>query len=122
MFLVYLATVCSVLSFLTGIIAVGSGSHFQFTKRHILQGRRDAILYIWVTFSSIFALAHVAVLTSNGIAYNWQYRYTDSGVWMAIHASVGLLLTFAHVFIRQDLSNGLSAHTFLWGKHRNVGQ
>ena len=121
MFLVYMAAFCSALSFLTGIVAVGSGSHFQFSKRHILQGRRDAILYIWVTFSSIFALAHCAVLANYGIDNDWGYRSHDTGVWMSIHSSVGLLLTSAHLFIRQDLSKGLSDSTFLWGKHRNVG-
>lgn len=120
MFLVYLATVCSALSFLTGIITVGSGSHFQYDTKHIFQGRRDAILYIWVVFSSMFALAHCASLIDYGIVESWGYRNTDTGRWMAIHSGVGVLLTGAHLFIRQDLGRDESDHIFLWGKRRHA--
>ena len=120
MFLVYLAVVCSALSFLTGIVTVGSGKEFQYEPKHILQGRRDALLYVWVTFSSIFALAHCASLIDYGITENWQYRFNDTGRWMAIHSGVGTLLTAAHLFIRQDLSGGTSSHIYLWGPRRHA--
>lgn len=122
MFLVYLAAISSALSFLTGILVVGSGQHFQFHKKHIWQGRRDALLYVWVTFSSMFALAHCASLLDYGITYDWLYRNGgETQRWMAIHAGVGALLTSAHVFIHHDLKSGLSAHTYLWGARRDVG-
>ncbi len=115
MFLVYLAAVCSAMSFITGILTVGSGAHFQYDKRHILQGRRDAILYVWVTFSSMFALAHCASLLDYGLSSNWGYQQPAIGRWMAIHSGVGLLLTSAHLFIRGDLAKGDSQNVFLWG-------
>lgn len=120
MFLVYLAAVCSALSFLTGIVAIGSGKEFQYDVKHLWQGRRDAILYAWVMFSSMFALAHFASLLDYGIVQNWGYRESDTGRWMVIHAGVGALLTSAHLFIRQDLRGGASSHIFLWGKRRHV--
>lgn len=120
MLLVYLAAICSAVSFLTGIVAVGSGKHFQYSQKDILRGRRDAILYIWVTFSSIFALAHCASLLDYGLSYNWTYRTEDSGRWMAIHSGVGMLLTSAHLFIRDDLKKGTSHKIFLWGKRRDA--
>lgn len=120
MFLVYLAVVCSALSFLTGIVAVGSGKEFQFQPKHLLQGRRDALLYVWVIFSSIFGMAHAASLVNYGITENWTYRFADTGLWMAIHSGVGILLTAAHLFIRQDLSGGASSHIFLWGSRRHA--
>lgn len=120
MFLVYLAVVCSAVSFLTGIIAVGSGKEFQYDPKHLWQGRRDALLYVWVIFSSIFALAHLASLLDYGITENWQYRFSDTGRWMAIHAGVGSLLTTAHLFIRHDLAGGASSHIFLWGPRRHA--
>lgn len=120
MLLVYLAAVCSAISFLSGIVTVGSGSHFQFDRKHILHGRRDALLYVWVTFSSMFALAHCASLLDYGLTEAWGYRDADTGRWMAIHAGVGILLTSAHLFIRNDLRGGSSNHIFLWGARRNV--
>ena len=120
MFLVYMAAAISAISFLTGIIAVGSGSHFQFTTPDILRGRRDAILYVWVTLSSVFALAHCASLLDYGITEGWGYRAADTGRWMLIHSGVGVLLTSAHLFVRNDLRGGSSDHIFLWGARRNV--
>lgn len=120
MFLVYLAALCSALSFLSGIVAVGSGHHFQYTKMDILRGRRDALLYIWVMFSSMFALAHFASILGYGIEFQWGYRFPDTGRWMALHASLGLLLTTAHLFIRSDLSKGRASIEYLWGSRSVV--
>lgn len=118
MSLVALAATSSLMSFVTGIIAVGTGAHFQFKKMDILRGRRDAILYIWVIFSSIFALAHCASLLDYGLTYDWGYRNPDSARWMIIHTGVGILLTTAHLFIKGDLKGGGSSSIYLWGKHR----
>lgn len=120
MFLVYLAVMCSAISFLTGIAIIGNGVDFQYDKKHLLQGRRDAILYVWVIFSSMFALAHCTSLVEYGIAEQWGYRDGYAGRWMAIHSGVGLLLTSAHLFIRQDLKGGASSHLFLWGSCRHA--
>lgn len=119
MFLVYLAVVSSSISFLTGIMVVGSGSQFQYTRRDILRGRCDAVLYIWITFSSIFALAHFMSILDYGIMYNWEYRSAWTPRWMLIHTFVAVLLTTAHIFIHHDLKRGTSGSTFLWG--RNAG-
>lgn len=115
MFLVYLAAFCSALSFLTGILAVGSGVHFQFNKIDLIRGRRDAWLYVWVTFSSMFALAHCASLLDYGLTHNWSYQTSDIGRWMAVHSGVGVLLTTAHLFIRGDLKQSSSESIYLWG-------
>lgn len=120
MFLVYLAAVCSALSFLTGVIIVGSGKEFQYDVKHIWQGRRDAILYVWVIFSSMFALAHFTSLLDYGISESWGYETPSTGRWMLIHSGVGTLLTSAHIFIRNDLRGGASSHKFLWGNRRHV--
>jgi hypothetical protein len=117
MFIVYLATVCGAFSFLTGLIAVGSGKEFQYKPKHLLQGRRDALLYVWVIFSTIFALAHFCSLVNYGISEHWGYRSGDTGLWMLIHVGIGVLLTAAHLFIRQDLS---SSSVFLWGPRRHA--
>lgn len=120
MFLVYLAVVCSALSFLTGLYAVGSGANFQYETKHILQGRRDAILYIWVTFSSMFALAQLTSLVDYGMSADWGYGDSDTARWMVIHSGVGLLFTSAHTFIKGDLAEADSHNTFLWGIRARV--
>lgn len=118
MFLVYLAAFCAAASFLSGIVVIGSGEAFQYSKRDILRGRRDAILYIWVILSSMFSIAHFASLVDFGITYDWGYRSADTGRWMVIHSCIGLLLTSAHVFLHQDLRGGASGRTYLWGSRR----
>ena len=115
MLLVKIAAISSLISFLTGIMVVGSGSHFQFSKKDILRGRRDAWLYIWIIFSSIFALLHFTSLINYGLVYDWQYRTYDTGLWMCIHTGVGMLLTAAHLFIHGDLKKGTSSYTYIWG-------
>lgn len=117
MFLVYLATICSAVAFLTGILAVGEGSHFHFSMKDILRGRRNAWLYIWVTGSSIFSIAHFASLMTFGMTFNWAYQYPDTARWMAIHAVIAFLITSAHLYIKRSLAQGdiPSAPTYLWG-------
>ena len=115
MFLVFLAVISSAVSFLTGIIAVGSGQHFQYEWRDILSGRRDALLYVWVTFSSIFALVQTAAFINYSITYHGRCHEPDQAVWMVLHAGLALLLTFAHLFIRGDLQKGQANSIYLWG-------
>lgn len=115
MFLVYLAVICSAMSVITGIAVVGNGDNFGYTRRDILRGRRDAWLYIWITFSTIFGLAHCGALLDYGFTYNWDYRNFDTGMWMAIHSGVGLLLTTAHLFLHSELKRSGSDKSYLWG-------
>lgn len=122
MTLVPLATACSLIAFLSGIITIGSGRHYQFTPMDILRGRRNAVLYVWVTLSSIFSLAHLISLLDNGIRFHWQYRNDDIARWMCIHIGVAFLLTSAHLFVKHAQShikgpNGADLDYYLWGKH-----
>lgn len=104
MSLVTLAVFCSALSLISGILAVGKGHHWHFSIKDILAGKQNALLYIWVTFSSCFALGHLTQLTLYGIEFNWAYRDADTSRWMIIHSSIGLLLTFAHIHIVKTLN------------------
>lgn len=114
MFLVYLAAVCSALALISGIAAVGSGHHWHFTTKDILQGKRNAVLYVWVTFSSIFSLAHLASLTGFGLDYGWQYKDNETALWMVIHSGIAVLLIAAHLFIRRTLILG-TGDEYVWG-------
>jgi hypothetical protein len=118
MILVYMAVVCSALAFLSGIIAVGSGHDWHFTTKDIIQGKQNAVLYVWVMFSSIFSLAHLASLAIYGIENSWGYRDHDTGQWMAIHTSVGVLLIAAHLFIKRTLTANRHLTVYVWGPPR----
>lgn len=114
MFLVYLAAVSSALALISGIAAVGSGHHWHFTHKDIFAGKRNAVLYVWVTFSSIFSLAHLTSLTGFGLEYNWQYKDSETALWMVIHSGAAILLIAAHLFIKRTLTTG-TGDEYVWG-------
>lgn len=116
--LVVVATIASALALLSGLLAIGKGHHWNFSKMDILKGRRNAILYVWVTFSSIFSLAHLASLFTYGLDYHWAYRVADTGRWMLIHTGIALLLISAHAYILRSLSREGAGEDFLWGANR----
>ena len=118
MFLVYLATICSALAFMSGIAAVGSGHDWHFTPKDIWEGKQNAVLYVWVTFSSIFSLAHLASLLIYGVQWDWTYALPESGRWMAIHSGIGLMLMTAHLFIKRTLAAEQGNPVYVWGPKR----
>lgn len=120
MTLVVLATAASAVALLSGIFAIGQGRHWDYSKIDILRGRRNAILYIWVTFSSIFSMAHLASLVTYGMEYHWLYRHADTGRWMIIHTGIAFLLISAHVYILRSLTREGAGEDFLWGPNRVV--
>jgi hypothetical protein len=118
MFLVIMATVFSAIALLSGVLAIGSGDHWHFSKMDIWRGRRNAVLYIWVTFSTIFSMAHCASLVEYGTRYHWLYRDYDTGRWMCIHGAIALMLISAHIYILRTLSAVGTGEQFLWGSRR----
>lgn len=113
-----MATIASALALLSGIVAVGNGDRFSYDTPDIWKGRKDAILYVWVTISSIFSLAHFSVLLHYGLVYNWTYRNADTPTWMWIHTGMALLLTSAHFYIKSELHDPNNRVAYLWGKRR----
>lgn len=113
--LTVLAIALSALAFLSGIIVIGNGRHFDYDLRDILRGRDNALLYIWITLSTMFSMAHLTVLMDFGFTYNFGYKDADTPIWMSIHAGVGVLFVMAHVYIRQALSTEGRATRYLWG-------
>jgi hypothetical protein len=120
MTLVVLATIASGLALLSGIVAIGSGAHWHFTKMDIWRGRRNAILYVWVTASSIFSMAHLASLVTYGLEYHWAYRAADTHRWMSIHTAIAFLLITAHLYILRTLSKEGAGAEYLWGRRSAV--
>lgn len=100
---------------LTGILAVGSGQHWQFTVGDYFRGKRNAILYLWVTASTVFSFCHACALVQYGLPK------TAALPWGVLHTSIGLLLIAAHLFVRSTLSKEVGpVDKYLWGKNRSA--
>jgi hypothetical protein len=110
---VYFAAFMSTLAALTGIFAVGSGRHWQFGICDYFRGKRNAILYLWVTFSTIFSILHSGALLQFGLPVKAHI------VWGVLHSSIGVLLITAHLFVASTLAKEVGpVDKFLWGKKR----
>lgn len=114
------AAIMSSIAVLTGILAVGSGRHWQFATKDYFLGKQSAILYLWVTASTIFSICHAGMLVDLGLRNNWVPPYPETPKWMALHACIGVLLVGAHIFVAGTLSRDFgSTEKFLWGKNRH---
>lgn len=119
--MILLSVLFSSIAAITGILAIGNGRHWQFKVADYFRGKRNAILYLWVTGSTIFSILHAGVLTDYGLTYNWAYREPGSIKWFFLHAAMGLLLTAAHLFVASTLAKEVGpVDKFLWGKRRNA--
>jgi hypothetical protein len=118
--LVALSILFSTIAAITGILAIGSGRHWKFNIADYFRGKRNAILYLWVTSSTIFSILHAGVLAEYGLEYHWGYRFPDSAKWFVLHAIMGVLLTAAHLFVASTLAKEVGpVDKYLWGsKHR----
>jgi hypothetical protein len=118
MALVVFAAICSVLALVSGFAAVGNGRHFQYNFKDIVNGKRNAILYCWVTLSTMFSLAQSA--STVGYALNPKFGVGSTiAVWSITHALMGILLTTAHAYIYLSLeARGADCDEHFWGKNR----
>jgi hypothetical protein len=114
MTVVVLATILSLIALITGIAAVGKGSNWKFTPKDIMKGRRNAIIYVWVTFSTIFSLFHTAANFGYILDPVWGIG-PGIQMWFWLHAAVGLLLTGAHAIIHFTLIRDNLLETYFWG-------
>lgn len=91
-----LPLLANLLAVITGIRAVGDGRAWRFTCKDVVQGKRIAMIYLWVIGSTCFSLVHfVALLTQAPIIQNEQ----GSLLWVAMHTLNGLFFTAAHLFV-----------------------
>jgi hypothetical protein len=119
--IVLLSVLFSSIAAITGILAIGSGRHWQFDIADYFRGKRNAILYAWVTSSTIFSILHSGVLIEYGLNWNWGFRTPDASKWFFLHAAMGLLLTAAHLFVASTLSKEVGpVDKFLWGNKRRA--
>lgn len=117
------AVLMSSLAAVSGILAVGSGRHWQFGVLDYFRGKRNAVLYLWVLFSTIFSICHSGVLVEWGMTRDWTVQNASDIKWSLIHATVGLLLTFAHLFVASTLSKEVGpVDKYLWGTKRRAAK
>ena len=106
---------------ISGFLAVGSGRHWHFHVTDYFRGKRNSILYLWVVCSTIFSILHSGFLVEYGVTGNWGLIVPGDLKWMFIHSTVGILLTFAHIFVATTLNKEIGPEDkFLWGKRRAV--
>lgn len=111
--MLFIPVIMSSIAALTGIFAVGSGSHWQFQIADYFRGKRNAILYLWVTISTIFSILHAGALLQFGLPSKGH------ATWMVLHTSIGVLLIAAHLFVASTLAREVGpVDKFLWGKCR----
>lgn len=117
MVMVVIAAVCSLLAVFSGIAAIGSGRHWKFSNKDIIRGKRNAVLYVWVTLSTVFSLAHSTSIVEYGLHPKWGTT-SDIQFWFFLHATIGLLLCCAHAYIYWSLEvREGSGDEFIWGPH-----
>jgi hypothetical protein len=114
---VYAAIFFSAMALITGIVAVGSGKRWDYEPVDIIKGQRNALLYVWVTFSTMFSLAHTIACIQYAATPEWGVGYSIQK-WFSIHAAVGILLTAAHIYIHFTLKRRGSGTENLWGPDR----
>lgn len=111
---VILATLLSFVALCTGIFAVGSGSRWQYDRMDILRGRKNAVLYVWVTLSSMFSLVHMTACFQYLVTPIWGFD-AHIQMWFALHAMIGVLLSAAHIFIHRIMKVDGAGKVYLWG-------
>lgn len=117
------AVLMSSLAAVTGILAVGSGRHWNFNIRDYFRGKRNAILYLWVTFSTIFSILHSGVLVEWGLSQDWSLTNPQAFKWCLIHSTIGFLLVAAHLFVASTLSKEVGpVDKYLWGTKRSAAE
>lgn len=112
--MVILATLLSFVALCTGIFAVGSGSRWQYERKDILRGRKNAVLYAWVTFSTMFSLAHTTACFQYLLTPEWGLGLHIQ-MWFALHALMGVMLSTAHLYIHRIMKTGGDGAIYLWG-------
>ena len=119
--LIILSIISASIASLTGIFAVGSGRHWKFKAMDYFRGKRNAVVYLWVICSSVFSIFHAGLLSEYALRFDWAFRYPDQWPWLALHAVIGMLLTFAHLFVAHTLSKEVGpVDKFIWGKRRRA--
>lgn len=119
--MIFFAVLMSSIAAVTGILAVGSGRHWRFNVLDYFRGKRNAILYLWVTFSTIFSILHAGVLVEWGLTVDWLLKDTAALKWAILHSSIGALLVAAHLFVASTLSKEVGpVDKFLWGNKRRA--
>lgn len=99
------AAVLSLFAFASGIAAVGSGSKWHYEPRDILAGKTNALLYVWVTLSSVYSLVHTTALFSQVI--NPGAGFTSEGITrLVLDCTISFLLIAAHGFIYVVMDTG----------------
>lgn len=86
----------NIIAFVTGILAVGNGTRFNFKKRDLLNGNKLAMVYLWIIGSTCFSLIHTVALLTQASFVSGEL---SSPMWLFLHSLIGIFFTSAHLLI-----------------------
>jgi len=114
--MILVAVIVASLASLTGILAIGSGQHWQFKTRDYFRGKRNAVLYFFVTMSTIVSITHAGFLVGEGVAADWVLASNKSVAWMILHSFMSLQFILTHLFVSVTLAKEVGpVDKYLWG-------
>lgn len=101
-----LAILAAFIASLTGIIAVGCGCRFDYTRQQLAEGDPVALAYMWLCGSTVASAFHATSLLDAAARGGGQ-----SGLFtLAASTSCSLLFAAAHVVVGRwaDKRNGVA--------------
>lgn len=111
-----LAILLSALALASGLMVVGSGKHFTYRLGDLLKGRENALLYMWVTASTMISMVHLTMLMEFGFKYNFGDKDAETSKWMLLHGAMSAMFIAAHLIVKRVLIRNESKPTrYLWG-------
>ncbi len=100
----------NLLALVTGVLAIGEGTRWNFSIPQLFHGDKLAMIYCWVICSTSFSMVHfIALLTSAPIIG----MEPGSLYWVVSHTLIGCFFTSAHVFIDAVFEDRQYAHDLL---------
>ncbi len=116
MLLLSLAVLAGITGLVSGLMVVGNGSKFEYTPNDLLNGKVNALLYIWVCISTILSMLHMIAIS--GFVFGADKTTSGGDITIALLANLaaGVLFTASHLYIKRRLRAGVG-EKYLWGRH-----
>lgn len=94
------AIAAAIAAFVSGLVVVGARDRWTYTVADLLRLRYDALLYLAVTFTTIWSVCHV-VMIAEYLASGRSAAISAAhfAAWMLLHASISAFLVGLHVYV-----------------------
>jgi hypothetical protein len=106
MYVVVFSFIFALTALASGIAVIGNGKAYRFTKMDIMRGRRNAVLYIYGTASTMFSLVHSVVIGGYLMHPRWGYSPAVQ-IWFGTQIAMSILLMAASAYLFRSLYKNL---------------